>query len=46
MRYFDEASSINLRRSAIYATLTLRTFIQWHLHRMGLWKNRLFEGEE
>ncbi len=48
VRYFDEASSINVRRSAIYATLTMRTFFQWHLHRLGVWKNRLFveDGEE
>lgn len=42
VRYFDEASSINLRRSAIYATLTMRTFVQWHMHRLGLWKSDLF----
>jgi glycosyltransferase involved in cell wall biosynthesis len=36
VRYFDEASSINLRRSTTYALLTLKTFLQWHLHRLGL----------
>jgi glycosyltransferase involved in cell wall biosynthesis len=46
VRYFDEASSINLRRSAIYATLTLRTFGEWILHRMGVMKNRLFEPRD
>ncbi len=45
VRYFDEASSINMRRSAIYATLTLRTFLQWHAHRLGLWKSPLFQRE-
>ncbi len=41
VRYFDEASSINLRRSTTYALLTLRTFLQWQLHKIGL-KNQLF----
>ncbi|NNE43265.1 MAG: glycosyltransferase family 2 protein [Gemmatimonadetes bacterium] len=41
VRYFDEASSINLKRSAIYALLTLKTFGQWHLHRLGF-RNPLF----
>lgn len=43
VRYFDEASSINFRRSTTYALQTLRTFMQWHLHRIGL-KNSLFEA--
>ncbi|MEW6073238.1 MAG: glycosyltransferase family 2 protein [Planctomycetota bacterium] len=42
VRYFDEASSINLRRSTIYALLTLRTFLQWHLHRLGIRRSALF----
>jgi len=42
VRYFDEASSINFRRSTTYAIQTLRTFLQWHLHRIGL-KNSLFQ---
>jgi len=42
VRYFDEASSIDFRRSTIYATLTLRTFFQWYLHRLG-YRNRLFD---
>ena len=41
VRYFDEASSINLSRSTTYALLTLRTFLQWHLHKVGL-RNPLF----
>jgi glycosyltransferase involved in cell wall biosynthesis len=35
VRYFDEASSINMRRSATYALQTLRTFVQWYGHRLG-----------
>ena len=41
VRYFDEASSINLSRSTTYALLTLRTFWQWHMHRLGV-ANELF----
>ena len=36
VRYFDEASSINLRRSTTYALRTLYTFVQWYGHRLGL----------
>jgi glycosyltransferase involved in cell wall biosynthesis len=43
VRYFDEASSISIRSSSIYALQTLRTFAQWHLHRLGLARNELFE---
>ena len=42
VRYFDEASSINLRRSAIYALATLRTFGSWYLHKSGLLRHQLF----
>jgi glycosyltransferase involved in cell wall biosynthesis len=45
VRYFDEASSINLKRSTIYALATLRTFAQWHLHRLGV-HNPLFAPVE
>ena len=45
VRYFDEASSINFRRSTTYALLTLRTFVQWYGHRMGF-RSRLFEPKE
>ncbi|MBI5365220.1 MAG: glycosyltransferase family 2 protein [Planctomycetes bacterium] len=41
VRYFDEASSISLKNSSIYAVKTLWTFGQWYGHRMGL-KHRLF----
>lgn len=46
VRYFDEASSINMRRSAIYALSTLRTFGQWYGHRIGLWRHPLFQPIE
>lgn len=35
VRYFDEASSINLRDSARYALQTLKTFAGWHLASWG-----------
>jgi glycosyltransferase involved in cell wall biosynthesis len=43
VRYFDEASSINLKNSTIYALKTLSTFGSWYLHRSGLRRNHLFE---
>lgn len=46
VRYFDEASSINFKRSTIYALLTLRTFAEWYAHRTGVVKNRLFEPND
>lgn len=43
VRYFDEASSINLKNSTVYAVKTLWTFAQWYGHRMGIRRNELFE---
>lgn len=45
VRYFEEASSINFRRSTTYALQTLRTFWQWYLHRFG-WRSHLFAPKE
>ena len=45
VRYFDEASSINFRRSTTYALQTLRTFVQWYGHRMGM-RSPLFAPKE
>lgn len=42
VRYFDEASSISLKRSAVYALATLRTFGQWYAARLGLSSSPLF----
>lgn len=42
VRYFEEASSINLRRSTIYAVETMWTFARWYAHRLGL-RSGLFE---
>jgi len=43
VRYFDEASSINLWNSSVYALKTLATFGSWHLHRAGIRSSPLFE---
>ncbi len=42
VRYFDEASSINLRRSTTYALQTLKTFVVWKAHRLGM-RSTLFQ---
>ena len=46
VRYFDEASSINFKRSSEYALLTLWTLMRLHLHRIGLAPCALFAPEE
>jgi len=43
VRYFDEASSISIKNSTIYACKTLWTFAQWYGHRVGIGRNELFE---
>jgi glycosyltransferase involved in cell wall biosynthesis len=45
VRYFDEASSINLRRSTTYALRTLWTFVQWYGHKLGA-RSPLFESKD
>ncbi|MCJ2012584.1 glycosyltransferase family 2 protein [Methylobacterium sp. J-076] len=41
-RYFDDASSINFRRSCIYGLGVLRTSLAYRLHRSGLRADPLF----
>ena len=43
-RYFDEASSINFRRSLAYGFGTLGVVGRYWLHRLGVWKSALFMG--
>jgi glycosyltransferase involved in cell wall biosynthesis len=43
VRYFDEASSIDLKSSAVYAMRSMATFADWYGHRMGLRSSHLFE---
>jgi glycosyltransferase involved in cell wall biosynthesis len=42
-RYFEEASSINFQRSVRYGLESLRSVLQYQLHRTGLWRSSLFE---
>jgi len=43
-KYFEEASSINFRRSVIYGLGVLKTAFQFRLNRMGLLHSRIFRG--
>ena len=40
-KYFDEASSINFKRSSIYGLGVLNVSMRYFLHRIGIWKWRL-----
>ena len=42
VRYFEEASQINFKRSTKYGLETVRTVGQYWLHRLGVWKSPLF----
>ncbi len=42
-KYFDEASSINLKRSAIYGLGVLKVSLMYRLNRWGLAKSRIFQ---
>ncbi len=44
-KYFDDASSINIKNSTIYALGVLRTSVQFRLHKWGLVKNKIFRAE-
>lgn len=43
-RYFKQASSVNFRGSVVYGTLTLFTLTKYVLHKLGIYKCRLFMG--
>jgi len=45
-RYFEEASSINFRRSLTYGLGCLRTALKFRLARMGLLRSRMFPPGE
>ncbi|MBW3541494.1 MAG: glycosyltransferase family 2 protein [Planctomycetes bacterium] len=45
VRYFDEASSINFRRSLRYGLSTLGVLTAFWAHRLGVRRSRLFERE-
>ncbi len=44
-KYFDEASSINFRRSTIYGLGVLRTSLQYRLQKWGLVKYKYLSGK-
>ncbi|WP_166827794.1 glycosyltransferase family 2 protein [Thalassoroseus pseudoceratinae] len=46
VRYFDEASSINFRRSMRYGLSTIGVVMQRWMHRLGLSKSALFEPKD
>ena len=46
VRYFDEASQINFRRSTKYGIQTVKTVAQYWLNRLGLWRSRLFRPKD
>jgi hypothetical protein len=41
-KYFDEASSISLKRSTIYGLGVIKTSIQYRLHRWGIVESSIF----
>jgi glycosyltransferase involved in cell wall biosynthesis len=43
-KYFDEASSINFKRSSIYGLGVLRVSMQYFLNKAGIAKYKLFKG--
>ena len=45
VRYFNEASQINFRRSSKYGIQTLTTVGKYWLNRMGLWRSSLFKAK-
>jgi glycosyltransferase involved in cell wall biosynthesis len=45
VRYFDEASSINFRRSLVYGLSTLGVVGRYWMHRLGLWKSPLLQAK-
>ena len=44
VRYFDEASSINFRRSLTYGFATLHVLIKFWLRKTGIWRSPLFDS--
>ena len=42
-KYFEEASSINFRRSVVYGLGVLRVSLLYRLNKWGLAKSRLFD---
>ncbi len=45
-KYFDDASSINLKNSSVYGIGVLKTSIQYRLQKWGLVKNKIFQEKK
>ena len=41
-KYFEEASSINLKRSAVYGLGVLKVSIMYRLNKMGIYKSKIY----
>ncbi|WP_298864096.1 glycosyltransferase family 2 protein [uncultured Gimesia sp.] len=46
VRYFEEASSINFKRSSRYGLLTLGVLFQYWGNRIGIWKSDVFSDNK
>src|SRR4051794_40255051 len=46
VRYFDEASQINFRRSTKYGIQTVNTVMKFWLNRLRLWRSKLFRPKD
>ena len=46
VRYFDEASSINFRRSVTYGLSTLSVLAKYLARKAGVWRSPLFDREK
>jgi glycosyltransferase involved in cell wall biosynthesis len=44
-KYFEDASSINFRRSVKYGLGVLATSVAYRLNKWGLWKSRIFQAD-
>jgi glycosyltransferase involved in cell wall biosynthesis len=44
VRYFDEASSINFRRSVVYGFSTLSVLVKYLSRKAGIWRSPLFNA--
>jgi hypothetical protein len=44
-KYFDDASSINFRRSSIYGIGVLKTSFSYLFQKLGFANNRIFQGK-
>ncbi|MBY0587743.1 glycosyltransferase family 2 protein [bacterium] len=43
VRYFDEASSVSISRSTLYAFQTMGLLVQYWAHRLRIWKTAILE---